>query len=222
MPKRKKSSVDLVDIEILSSLCYIDEGTAFKIGNKLGLSKATVSDRLKWLVEQGYLQPPIEDTSTGRLRKLYRPPSKKVVFELLKEYYNQKKGVDPKAFKDFIIEEVIRHAYGLDFNDLLDWLDIDSALTYAFNDKYYYLLAWDVLGLVEVEEEDNVKFVKLTKKGFEEVKSYYVMIIEFYLSELEEFSRDAYNDFIKQLCSKSGEDLKREFLKKIEEKKSET
>jgi predicted transcriptional regulator len=87
MPREKREWLDLLDLKILSCLCYIDEGTAYEISKRLGVSIATVSERLKWLVECGCLQPPVEVTSMGRLKKIYSPPDKYFVFELIREFF---------------------------------------------------------------------------------------------------------------------------------------
>ncbi len=72
MPKMKKIGLDLVDLEILATIRYIGEGTATSLEKILGISRATISDRLKSLSEEEFLSGPEIDISSDRLKKVYK------------------------------------------------------------------------------------------------------------------------------------------------------
>jgi predicted transcriptional regulator len=215
MPKKRKSAIDSIDLEILSCLCYIEERTAYRISVVLNISKATVLDRLKWLEEWGYLDPPVEDYSTGRLRYIYNPPDKRFVFELIREYYRKTYGIrHSDEFEFFIIKKVADVTSASNLRSLIDGVSLERALVSVFM-KYTYLLVWEVLELVKIVKVDGLRLVRLTKKGVDNIQKFYILMIDKYMSELMEFNKDALEDLMETICQKKWKDLERRRFSEI-------
>jgi len=62
-------------VDILAALYYVGEATAFDLSKITKHKAATISRKLQELVKMGVLSEPVEDTSRGRLRKIYYAPS---------------------------------------------------------------------------------------------------------------------------------------------------
>ncbi len=82
MPQRERQDIDCFDLIILWALYTNKSATATSLEKILNISRATISDRLKRMVEMGILAEPEIDISANRLRKIYHTPG----IDILKQY----------------------------------------------------------------------------------------------------------------------------------------
>jgi len=228
MPRLKKERPDEKDLEILAALYYLGEATASdleKLAEKLNLetkgafesfylSKASISDRLKWLTERGYLTEPEMDITTGRLRKVYKAPNKEVLKELVLDWY-RREIYEPiteefvvsveegyTAYKDYPPEKVYE-------DDRAETLTLESAKNLKklrkgttpeeaakIFESFSELFGYEMAGLIAVENGT----VKLTEKGLKTVISNWTKEITEKLKELKELDEETFRKILSHFC----------------------
>lgn len=223
MAKRKKKTLDDLDLEILAALYCSGAATATDLEAKIkNLTKAGISKRLKWLVEAGYLEEPEIDISTGKLKKIYKAPSREElkkyflewfvveVYEpVIDEFLSEEEAEETREKEppEKAIEKNIAVELGFlspaDISELIEGVDINKAL--EMFDEYYEVARLDVFGFITLK---NGK-VKLTEKGLDAVLNEWVEKLEDLkdliegLKELgsksEKFRR-AYEKFKTEVC----------------------
>jgi len=214
MAKLKKEMIDETDLELLATLYYLGEATATDLEkeSKVDLTKAGISKRLKWLAEKGYLEEPEIDISTGKLKKIYKAPSREKLKEALLEWY-QKEVYEPVIY-DLNLEDSVEispeEAYleerkqslslisAKDLRKLREGLSIKEAVKLL--EGYTNLFEYEIAGLITV----NNGIVKLTEKGLKAILEEWIPEIEEKLKELKEFDFNEY----KKLLAKYCQDLK--------------
>jgi len=223
MPKLRKEVPDETDLELLALLYYKGKATATELAKEIELSKATISDRLKWLAEKGYLEEPEIDISTGKLRKVYKSPSKEKLKSAFLEYYRTeiyepvteefaigvKYSSLEEAYKDYPLEKAYE-------DDRINWLSSIPAtilrklregislknaakLLIQENWKYPYseILGCELFGLIAVENG----IVKLTEKGLKAILNEWIPEIKEKLKELRELDFEAYKKLLAEFCN---------------------
>lgn len=221
MAKLKKKHMDELDLELLAILYYKGEATATDLEKELEgkITKAGISKRLKWLVEHGYLEKPIDDISTGKLRRIYKAPAKEKLKDIFLEWYKNEiyepiideflteeeakkaKEEEPpeKAFKDYRIStlsfkpaEVLRKLReGVSLEEAIAILK-ESEEDYPYSELFEY----EITGLIKVE--DNT--VKLTEEGYRAVLKEWIPRLREKLKELREFDFNTYKKLIAEFC----------------------
>lgn len=114
---------DEVIRDVLSALYFLGEATPYELSKVTGHNSATIIRRLNELVKKGIIEEPIEDTSTGRLRKIYKAPSE--------DFYNNFRYYLRESFRgreaelnNFMLNELFRifdlpHRIERDVEDVL-------------------------------------------------------------------------------------------------------
>jgi len=213
MPKLKKEKPDEKDLDILAALYYLGEATASDLERLIDLSKASISDRLKWLVEQGYLSEPEVDISTGRLRKIYKAPNKEVLRNTFLEWYKDE-IYDPMVedFTDYESLEEAYKEYPLEKayeNDRITLLGFKSAEELkklrkgtTIGEAIKILEGFSELFGYELAELVNVKdgIVKLTEKGIKTITDVWCEEITEKLEELKTLDEKAFRKILSKFC----------------------
>lgn len=202
MPKLKKK-IDDYDLEILAALYYFGPTTGFKISKITRISRGTVSKRLKDMVKDNILSEPKEDTSSGRLKKIYFPLGRKDIENLFLDYWK-------RGFYDFIYSEEerkerdLRETYTEYLGDELEWVlslkelksleegvHISNFLDRAEEDEEFEA---DVMNIFRHETAGHLevknKIVKLSEKGLRKLVERKKESIKNEYAELKEISKD--------------------------------
>lgn len=209
MPKLKKG-IDIVDLKLLTALYYLGEGTAFDLSKITGVTRGTASKRLRDLVEERILEEPEVDISTGKLRKVYKAPNRKVIEGLLfkwwkVEVYEEVENItgeeweEPpeKAFKeqlksqiewDFDIETLKQLRKGVSLKEILSSEEIDTVT----------LFEQEIIGNIEIKDGT----VKLTEDGYMTLINRKKENIREEFEVLKEISKEEAIKFLEELKDK--------------------
>jgi len=219
MAKLKKQILDEIDLELLSMLYYLGKATATdlekeaKVTGAIDLTKAGISKRLKWLTEKGYLTKPIDDISTGKLKRIYKAPSKEKLKSAHLEWYTaeiynpmideflteeqaeqaRKEEPPEKAFKDDRIttlslksaEELKKLRKGVSLKEAVEILE-----------GYSELFSYEMFDLITIKDG----IVKLTDKGYKAILKEWIPEIREKLKELKEFDIAEYKKLLSEFC----------------------
>ena len=223
MPKPKKVFPDKWDLEILATLYYRKSGTATRLGKDVHLSRATISDRLKWLVENGYLSKPKVEISTDRLRKVYlAPPYEKVKEALLKWLEKQvSESIDDK--KSFIsikedasvrkaIMKEIEQKYSKRIVKLFSYAPTELITKLKENSPldeivsllrnldiecpFLRLFEWELAKIITVDNG----LVKLTDYGLSCIINYWSDDLVAKTNIIRELNPTIYNNLLREIC----------------------
>ena len=217
MAKLKKKTLDELDLEILAILHYKGKATATDLEKELEgkITKAGISKRLKWLAEKGYLAKPINDISTGKLKRIYKAPSKEKLKSAFLEWYKTKiyepiteayirdtETTLEEAYKEYPLEKAFK-------DDRINWLSLKNArelrklregvsLKEAVKilEDYSELFGYEIAGLITIKDGT----VKLTKEGLEAVINEWIPEIKDKLTELKELDFEAYKKLLSEFC----------------------
>lgn len=153
---------DEVMRDIVSALYFLGEASPFELGKYTNHSPATITRRLQKLVEWGIIPPPEEDTSTGRLKRIYKRPSNEFYRYFTHFLYESFKH-NEEQLHNFMINEMIRL-----FNIPLRWeRNLEEILEVAKNPTT--ILLGLILGYWDVEDDK----LKVTPQAVEHLKSLY-------------------------------------------------
>ena len=219
MPKLKKKIPDETDLELLAVLYYKGEATATDLEDDLELSKATISSRLKWLAEHGYLAEPEIDISTGKLKKIYKAPAKEKIKEALVEWYRteiyepiidelfteeeaketQEELLPEKAYKEDRISS-LSFMPATKLRKLREGISLEEAVAILRESEedypYSELFGYEIAGLIKVENG----LVKLTEEGYKAILEEWIPEIREKLKELRDFDFNSYKKLLAEFC----------------------
>ena len=197
MPRKRKERPDEIDVKLLTTLYYLKNGTVYQLEKHTGISKATISDRLKWLEEKGYLEKPKEEINQGRFKKIYKAPSKEKILKAIMESENI---TSLDILKERFVKREIYLTLGYDLADFKDWSEDEIGMF-----DYTKMFVWEYFGLLEIKKEGNGYLFKLTKKGMKEVTKTYEMQATTALEDLRDFDFETYV----KLLEREIEDLRK-------------
>ncbi len=224
MAKLKKETVDELDLEILAILYYKGEATATDLEKELvgKITKAGISKRLKWLAEKGHLEEPEIDISTGKLKKIYKAPSKEKLKSIILTHYKKeyeklihafaeqsgqsyeeiaKEYPLETAFKDEIIYNKLDRLTFEELKVLKEGVTLEEAISILEHYNlypYYVLLSCEILDLVTVDREK--KLVRITEKGLKAILEEWITYIKRLLKGLKELYSKAYKELLAEFC----------------------
>jgi len=222
MAKLKKKTLDELDLEILAILHYKCKATATDLEKELEgkITKAGISKRLKWLAEKGYLEKPINDISTGKLKRIYKAPDREKLKEAFLEWfrveiyedvinslYSEEKAQElrkelppEEAYKEnqitslsFTPAKTLRKLReGISLEEAVNMFKVELNMEYPYSELFNH----EITGLIAVKNGT----VKLTKEGLEAVINEWIPEIKDKLTELRELDPEAYKKLLSEFC----------------------
>lgn len=196
---------DEVMRDVLSALYYLNEATPFEISKVTGHSSATVTRKLQKLVEWGIIPPPIEDTSTGRLRRIYKRPDDEF-YKYFKHFLYQIYKENESEFHNFMINKMYQ-IFNIPYQwerDLYDALESSKSPT--------IILIGQIIGYWDVEDNK----LKVTPHAIEHLKHLYKEYIRYYIEALALIDEEETLNFLITLLEKKfGVEIPRDLLAKV-------
>ncbi|RLI77598.1 hypothetical protein DRP07_12020 [Archaeoglobales archaeon] len=210
---RLKKGIDDIDLKLLTALYYLREGTAFDLSNLTGITRGTASKRLRDLTEVGILREPEIDISTGKLRKVYKTPDKRIIENLLFEWWKRDyeefgdmigeelEEPSEKVFKEELKEKIEWGFTVEDLKKLIDGVTLDELLKDSRNKDVDTIVIFEQELVGNLEVKNGV--VKLTEEGFKNftttIKKDIKENIKDGFEKLREISVDAARKFLEEL-----------------------
>jgi len=165
---------DEVMRDILSALYFLGEATPFELGKVTGHNPATITRRLQRLRELGIISDPIEDSSTGRLRRIYKAPPLEEFYLYFKHYLMESFRGQERTLHNFILDQLFR-IFNLPHKTERD---VEDVLKTSKNPTW--ILVGLELGYWKLEDNKLV----VTDEAIETLKDLYEELLERYFFSL--------------------------------------
>ncbi len=193
--------------DILSALYFLREATPFELGKVTEHSPATITRRLNELVKAGLIPEPIEDTSTGRLRRFYKAPSTefyKYFTHFLLEMFRGREN----ELHHFMIDQLLK-IFNIPLKYERDLIDVlESAKNPTVILLGYLLGYWDL-----IEDEDGKEKIVVTNAAIETLKNLYKTLIAQYIEALILIDENEAKEFIHSILkTKFGIEISKQEL----------
>jgi len=202
MPK-KKEGIDEWDLEILTALYYLQKATAFDLSNITGIARGTVAMRLRELEKMGVVKPPKIDISTGKLKKIYTAPDRKLIEKLrfdawkeeVKEVLSEDEGELEKVFEEEVLGRLEWEFSTDDIKKLTDGVPFTELVNKDEGISPLVIFDHETVGNLEVSNG----IVKITKTGLRRLVEMLKENIRGEFAKLVDLSRDEAGKLLNEL-----------------------